>query len=162
MNRRAGLRIVERVMWLATMAASLALFEVMRPRERPDASGAMAQALAVIPTVPALWSDDSLEDAVESITHDDIFTRTASDAQRPIGAPAPPVATPRPPRPTLVVRGVLGPPWDVVLDGIPGRDGSTVLRIGEVVSGISVRAIRADTVIVRGQDTTWTLTLRRP
>jgi hypothetical protein len=67
------------------------------------------------------------------------------------------------PKPRLVLRGVLGgPPWEAVLEGIPGREGSVVVRTGEVIGGLTIRAIRNNAVFVQGMDTTWTLTMGRP
>jgi hypothetical protein len=75
------------------------------------------------------------------------------------GAPPPP---PRPPRPTLVVAGIVGgPPWEALLEGIPGREGSALVRRGDTLSGLRVRSITRDTVRITGMDTTWTLTVRR-
>lgn len=75
------------------------------------------------------------------------------------GAPPPP---PRSPRPTLAVAGILGgPPWEALVEGVPGRHGSTLVRRGDTLGGLRVRSITKDTVIITGMDTTWTLTMRR-
>jgi hypothetical protein len=77
------------------------------------------------------------------------------------GLAPPPVA--RAPRPNFVLRGIIGgPPWSAIVDGIPGRDGSTVLRKGDSVAAFVVRAVRRDTVTIKGADTTWQLTVKRP
>ena len=69
----------------------------------------------------------------------------------------------RPPRPSLRLAGILGgPPWRAVLDGLPGRDGSVVVRRGDVFDDLRVGMISRDAVIVTGLDTTWTLAIRRP
>jgi hypothetical protein len=73
-------------------------------------------------------------------------------------APAPSAAQ----RPRLVVSGIIGPPWRAVLEGIPGREGSTVVIEGQAFGELRVRSIRRDTVVVAGRDTTWKLTVRRP
>lgn len=75
------------------------------------------------------------------------------------GAPPPP---PRPPRPALAVAGIVGgPPWEALVEGIPGREGSTLVRRGDTVSGLRIRSITKDSVRITGMDTTWTLTVRR-
>jgi hypothetical protein len=75
------------------------------------------------------------------------------------GTPPPP---PRPPRPALAVAGIVGgPPWEALLEGIPGREGSALVRRGDTLGGLRVRAITKDTVRITGMDTTWTLTVRR-
>jgi hypothetical protein len=69
---------------------------------------------------------------------------------------------PKAPRPTLVLRGIIGgPPWSAILEGIPGRQGSVVLRRGDTVAALVVRAVRRDTVVIEGADTTWRLTVKR-
>ncbi|MGH7632626.1 MAG: hypothetical protein ACRENC_02765 [Gemmatimonadaceae bacterium] len=108
---------------------------------------------------------DSLADAIALIAAENLFRperASASDAEsNGAGGSAPPVV--RPPKPNLVLRGVLGgPPWDAILDGIPGHAGSVVLRTGQRFGELEVRAVRHDTVFIRGMDTTWTLTLRHP
>jgi hypothetical protein len=66
------------------------------------------------------------------------------------------------PRPPLVVSGIVGPPWRAVLEGMPGREGSTVVVEGESFGELRIRSIRGDTVVVAGRDTTWRLVVRRP
>lgn len=74
-------------------------------------------------------------------------------------APAPP---PRPPRPQLIVAGIIGgPPWEALIEGIPGRQGSVLVRQGDTLAGLRVRSVGKDTVRVTGMDTTWTLSVRR-
>jgi hypothetical protein len=61
-----------------------------------------------------------------------------------------------------VLRGIIGgPPWSAILEGIPGREGSVVLRRGDTIAALRVRAVRRDTVVVEGADTTWRLTVKR-
>jgi hypothetical protein len=67
-----------------------------------------------------------------------------------------------PPKPMLRLRGLVGgPPWDALIEGIPGHEGAVVARVGQTLGGITVRAVRRDTVIARGMDTTWKLTIGR-
>lgn len=75
------------------------------------------------------------------------------------GAPPPP---PRAPRPGLAVSGIIGgPPWSAVLEGVPGRESGAVVRAGDTLGGLRVRAVRPDTVVITGTDTTWRLIVRR-
>jgi len=60
-----------------------------------------------------------------------------------------------------MLSGVFGPPWQAVLEGIPGKQGSVVVRVGDVFGELRIRSIRRDTVVVQGADTTWKLTVRR-
>ena len=75
--------------------------------------------------------------------------------------PAAPTAPADPSRrPRLILSGIFGPPWQAVLEGIPGREGSVVARVGDVFGELRIRSIRRDTVVVQGADTTWKLTVR--
>ena len=85
----------------------------------------------------------------------------SSDLERAAATPVPgqPMVAGKP---KLILRGVLGgPPWDALIDGVPGHDGALVVRVGQTVAGFTVRAVRRDTVFIRGFDTTWALTLGR-
>ncbi|HEX2780176.1 MAG TPA: hypothetical protein VHM30_11800 [Gemmatimonadaceae bacterium] len=68
---------------------------------------------------------------------------------------------PRPPRPTLAVTGIIGPPWEAVLEGVPGREGAVVVRAGDALGELKVVRVQRDTVVVQAADTSWRLTVRR-
>jgi hypothetical protein len=77
------------------------------------------------------------------------------------GAPPPPPVA-KPPHPALSVSGILGgPPWAALVDGIPGREGSTLVHAGDVFGGLTVRSVTADSVTIVASDTTWRLGIRR-
>lgn len=74
-------------------------------------------------------------------------------------APPPP---PRPPRPSLGVAGIVGGPlWEALLDGVPGRQGTVLVRRGDTLGGLHIRSVTRDSVRITGMDTTWVLSLRR-
>ena len=78
------------------------------------------------------------------------------------GASVPPVVKPRPARPSLVLKGIVGgPPWLAIVDGLPGAPSSMVVRIGDRVGGVTVKDIRPEVVTLAGADTTWRLAIRR-
>jgi len=150
---------LERALW--TVASLLVLLGVALLRTAPDAAAASAP--IVLGPAPALPTADSLLDALAESVEENLFRpeRAGFDASK---TPAPPaLGRPLPAsRPQLTLRGLVGgPPWDLLIEGIPGRDGAAVLRVGQTVNGYRVRAVRRDTVIVAGPDTTWKLTLRR-
>jgi hypothetical protein len=129
-----------------------------------SAASARAEWVAGAPALPRMAraaSADTLQAAAEDIIDGNLFRADRSSAEAAITAvPAtigvPTVST----KPRLVLRGMLGgPPWDVIVDGVPGHDGALVIRVGQTAAGLTVRALRRDTVIVRGFDTTWALTL---
>ncbi len=70
-----------------------------------------------------------------------------------------------PPKPVLAVIGIL---WDggrnptAVIEGLPGADGPRVVRAGERIGGLRVRAIERARVLIVGMDTTWALAVREP
>ncbi len=67
----------------------------------------------------------------------------------------------RPPRPALVLQGILGgPPWRAVVEGLPGRTGGTVLAEGDSVGPLAVRLVTRDSIVIAGMDTTWVLRIR--
>ena len=75
---------------------------------------------------------------------------------------APPPA-PKPSKPRLAIAGIVGgPPWTALLDSVPGHDGSVLVRKGDTLSGLRIRSIGRDTVIVQGADTMWKLIVKRP
>jgi hypothetical protein len=70
----------------------------------------------------------------------------------------------RPPRPTLVLKGIIGAGrparWVALIDGVPGRAQTAVVRDGDTLGGLRVRHVGRDTVVVTASDTTWRLTVR--
>jgi len=73
------------------------------------------------------------------------------------GAPPPFVA----PRPTFTLAGIMmGAEPTALVDGLPGTEGTRVLRVGERVGDYVMRAIERDRVVIAGRDTTWTLRVR--
>ncbi len=66
-------------------------------------------------------------------------------------------------RPALALTGIIGgPPWSALVEGIPGRESGVLLIVGEESNGIRLTAVRGDTALLAGFDTTWALTPRRP
>src|SRR5438093_9971315 len=72
--------------------------------------------------------------------------------------PTAPVSRPAPQRslPRLGLAGLVGPPWNALIEGVPGRESGLLLKVGEEVNGITFVAVRGDTVLLSGLDTTWT------
>jgi hypothetical protein len=68
-----------------------------------------------------------------------------------------------PPRPSLTVSGIVwGAEPAALLEGLPGSEGSVVVRKGERVAGIRVVRIERDRVVLAGLDTNWNLGVREP
>jgi hypothetical protein len=158
-------RRVELVLW--ALALPLAGTAGGRARfERVDAHAAPAWTTAppVVRRAPA----DSLAAGSSIIVERDLFRldrRPSPVAYTPAAADAPP-RPPHPPKPALVITGIVGgPPWEALLEGIPGRAEAAVVRRGDVfgdsTARLTIKRVGRDTVIVVGMDTTWALTVRR-
>jgi len=61
-------------------------------------------------------------------------------------------------RPVLVLKAIVGgPPWQAVIDGLPGQPAGTMAQQGSTFDKLVVRAVTRDSVIVQGPDTSWVL-----
>jgi hypothetical protein len=67
-------------------------------------------------------------------------------------------------RPNMTLKAVIGgPPWQAIVDGIPGQAQGTLVRPGSVFDKLVARAVTRDSVVIQGPDTTWVLAFgRRP
>ena len=157
-------RRVERSLWLLTAlfgALAIAGWRSAGPlvvdASRSDARRAADGARASSPVAAAVVAT-----LAESITARDPFRLDRRPSAVGFGAQSGPtqIVPDQSRRPQLLLSGVFGPPWQAVLEGIPGRDGSVVVRVGDVFGELRVRSIRRDTVVVQGADTTWKLTVR--
>jgi hypothetical protein len=110
---------------------------------------------------------DSLLAAADRVVEADPFRLERRPADVPFGAPAASTISPAPApsaaKPNLLLSGIVGgPPWVALLDGVPGHEGSVMLRVGDTLGGITVRAVTASTATISGFDTTWKLSVRQP
>jgi hypothetical protein len=155
--------MIERALWGMTAAAAIAA--ALGVRAAPATAIPAARPMPAAPAAPRRLDPDSIARAVAYTVANDPFRlsrQPATVAYSPALEGLAPPSAPRPPRPNLVLRGIVGgPPWSAILDGIPGRDGSIVLRTGDSVATLVVRAVGRDTVIIKGADTTWRLTVKR-
>jgi hypothetical protein len=155
--------VPEAALW--ALAAGALAVGVSGARWAPPASPVAAPAR---PSVRETAGVDPapLARARERVVARDVFriVRHASPvafvASAPEGSAMPMMPT-RPPAPMLVLRGIVGgPPWEAVIDGVPGRHGAVVVRAGDVLGGTSelrVRRVGADGVTITGRDSTWRL-----
>lgn len=160
-------RRLELALWI--VAITLAVFAGVRGRAAAfELSKAATGAVPPWEALPAPSSvlvprSSTLVAASEALVARDPFRlerKPSGVAYSPAAEAAPPVA--RPPRPALAVVGIVGgPPWEALLEGIPGRQGSALVRRGDTLGGLRVRSITKDAVKVTGMDTTWVLAVRR-
>jgi hypothetical protein len=149
------------------MASSLCAALAAAVRWRQGATGGVPDRV----TVPAVrsyagpLSDDSLAGVDTAIVTNDPFRLSNSPPAvrydpAADGAIASVLATP-PPRPSLVLKAIVGgPPWQAVIDGIPGQPAGTLARTGSKFDRLTVRVVTRDSVIVQGMDTSWVLSFR--
>jgi hypothetical protein len=109
-----------------------------------------------------------LADAEDLIVSNDPFRLSNSaaavrfDPNNENGVPGAPVMSPPPIRPNMTLKAIVGgPPWQAIVDGIPGQPPGTIVRVGAAFDKLVTRAVTRDSVIIQGPDTTWVLTFRR-
>lgn len=109
--------------------------------------------------------DDSLADAEDFTVFNDPFrlanapsgVRFDAKGDRPAAQLAV-VAS----RPHLSLKAIIGPPWQAVVDGIPGQPAGTMVRTGARFDKLVARVVTRDSVIIQGADTTWILSFGSP
>ena len=137
-------------------------------------SGAVPEISAprVDPPPMAPGSVDSLDDVLASaeaaiVTNDpfrlgNVPASVRYDPREDLAAAAG-VAQPPPLRPTMTLRAIVGgPPWQAVVDGLPGQPANTIVRAGSTYDKLIARSVTRDSVVIQGPDTTWVLRFRRP
>ena len=154
---------IEWLAWLASAAmivtAGLGFREAMADDDGERLSAAYQPARN-----PSAPDSALLRESAEGIVARDPFRldRVPADVRfDPDPAPAPPEAPPRPSVVAPVLRGITGPPWQALLEGLPGHERAVVARVGSVFGELVVSHIGRDTVIVQAPDTSFTLTVRR-
>lgn len=107
---------------------------------------------------------DSIERAADAVVTNDPFRLSNSPpAVRfdPTTDGSRVAAFTAPTRPVLVLKAIIGgPPWQAVIDGLPGQSSGTLARAGSKFDQLTVRAVTRDSVIVQGADTSWVLAFR--
>ena len=114
--------------------------------------------------------DSALEAAEDLVVSNDPFRLSNSPPDvlyDPVGDAVPPGSRATAPvavRPIFALKAIVGgPPWQAVIDGIPGEPAGTVTRTGATYDKLLVRSVTRDSVIIQGPDTSWVLSFaRRP
>lgn len=77
-----------------------------------------------------------------------------------IGSAGPVVSAPT--RPPITVQAIVGgPPWHAVIEGVPGTEGSIVVRQGDRLQTFFVRSVGVAGVTVGVADSSWFMPLAR-
>ncbi len=163
----------ERVLWAAAMGVALGGW--LRWRDAVPGGASIPAGVAAAPGDPPRPAASRLAAAGRSLAATNPFRLDRVPApvgySRPLAGgpmgmgtlPPPPTYTPPPPpRPALAVTGIVGPPWQALLEGVPGREGAVAVRAGTVLGDLRVRSVTRDRVLVADADTSWTLSVRKP
>ena len=152
---------IELALWSTAIALAVIAMLGARP---PHAGDRVAATAGRVRPMPNVTTTGDVNHAAASLVEVDPFR--AARRPSPIeylpdleGAPPPP---PRAPRPALAISGIIGgPPWSAVLEGVPGREAGAVVHPGDTLGGVRVHAVKRDTLVITGMDTTWRLIVRR-
>jgi hypothetical protein len=155
----------------ALVVASVCLLMIAAARWRSTVPAEMVVsngAVALHGGPPSVERDDSLAEAEDlTVTNDPFRLSNAASHVRydpaTDGAVAGGAVAPTPvPKPMLVLKAIVGgPPWQAVIDGIPGQPAGTVAVQGATFDRLVVRAVTRDSVVVQGADTSWVLSFRK-
>lgn len=158
-------RTLERMLWISAVWVAAIGAQHYASGRIGDDYRLIASVRMALPPAVRMFARDTLRGAAARTTEHDPFRlerRPASVAfsTTPLG----PVLPQAPVGPTIhiALQGTIGgPPWQAILSGIPGHDGTTVVRSGDTLGGIAIRRVSRDSVVVRVKDSTWTVTLAR-
>ncbi|HTI62342.1 MAG TPA: hypothetical protein VL524_02455 [Gemmatimonadaceae bacterium] len=137
-----------------------------------DAAPSASAPVATVPPIAPTFADsldEALASAEESIVSNDPF-RLANipaavryDPGDELALSASGVSQLAPLRPTITLKAIVGgPPWQAVVDGLPGQPANTVVQAGSRYDKLVARSVTRDSVVIQGPDTTWVLSFRRP
>ena len=162
-NCRVPREPLERTSW-GSAACLLVAAVYMWLAEKPLPGGSESRSKVEPPGAAQLDTND-LDAAVEEVIMRNPFRLSRRPSGVPFGSEAqliPQPAPAAPPRPRLVLAGLVGgPPWVALLEGIPGRDGPVAVRQGDTLAGLSIRDVTRDGAVIADLDTLWRLTLKR-
>lgn len=128
--------------------------------------GRVTPVIGAIQSPPRRVQPESLDDMVDLTIDNDPFRLSGSPSTLPYVRSAAlqsqPPAISSAPRPPLFLKAIVGgPPWQAIVDGIPGQPPGTIVVAGSTFDKLRVRSVSRDTVVVQGPDTLWKLTLPR-
>jgi hypothetical protein len=150
---------------LAVATLSFSAIAVMRWRAaRVETSVASAPRPASVATLATIDAGSLAQSASAARDHDPFrLSRVPAEiafVPRSVAAAAPAAAPSF--RGPLHLRGIVGgPPWQAIVDGLPGQPPGTVVSAGKTFDKIVVRSITRDTVVIQAPDTVWRLTLNK-
>lgn len=155
---------VELLLWASTVIFTAV--SVVQWQEEFVAHQASQTPAHVAPGDVSYWSADSLSQLAQGVYGANPFRlerRPSAVRFDPAAGSFPVTITPpRPAPPVLRLSGILGgPPWQAVIEGIPGKGGSTLAVSDETFGDLRIVRVTRDSVIIAGPDTTWKLSVRK-
>lgn len=152
------LRRVDAALVLLAVASVVPAAIEWRAAAAAPSSFALPQSAAPLPSAPEETPLLSLAQEVTSRNPFRLSNRPSlvRHGEQPIAHAVAPLAY----RPTLSLKAIVGgPPWTALIAGIPGVVGIAMVSRGDRVDLLEIRSITRDTVVLRGTDTTWVLTI---
>lgn len=143
-----------------TFAAAIAVYRWERPLASPATVMTQVGRVTAVRTDAAFDTVDLLPDGIIAR---DPFRIARVPASVPFGY-SPPASSEQAsrPHPAITLRGIVGgPPWQAILDGLPGQAAGTVVGQGFSTDSLLVKRITRDSVVIVGPDTTWILLIGR-
>jgi hypothetical protein len=116
-----------------------------------------------IPSIARAIAGATMTDEDESLLASrDMFRLPLSDRSKRLAALPPSIQPMGTTHPTLTIKAIVGgPPWQAIVDGIPGQSQGAIVQAGATFGGIIIASVGRDSVRVRTADSAWTLFYRK-
>jgi hypothetical protein len=148
----------------AVSVTALIVVGAIRWREAVPRIGHQNIAIGLIKGSRSELVEATLAEVEELIISNDPFrlSNTPSSIRYSPGSDNVGLSASAPLRPNLTLKAIVGgPPWQAIVDGIPGQPQGTLVRAGNAFDKLIARAVTRDSVVIQGPDTTWVLSFRR-
>jgi hypothetical protein len=149
---------------VAVSFAALIVVGAIRWREAVPTSGHQSIVIGSVKRSPSELVETTLVEVEQLIVSNDPFrlSNTPSSVRYSPGSESVGLSATAPFRPNLTLKAIVGgPPWQAIVDGIPGQPQGTLIRVGNAFDKLVARAVTRDSVVIQGPDTTWVLSFRR-
>jgi hypothetical protein len=154
--------LLEAALWTASLASGAATIRELRS---PGSNVAQVPVRAASVSVDMTPPDESeFVHAAELITASDLFRvqRHPAAVRFQVDTVAVSAQSPSLPATTLALAGIIGgPPWEALVEGLPNRDGATLVKRGDVFGSIKIVRVTRDSVVIVMPDSLRTFGLKR-
>ena len=154
--------LLEVALWtvsVATVAGAMRELRSPASNVTPVALSAPSVSVDMVPPDEAEFAH-----AAELITASDPFRvqRRPAAVRFLVDTVATPAQSPSITPTTLALAGIIGgPPWEALVEGLPNRDGATLVKRGDVFGSIKIVRVTRDSVVIVMPDSLRTLGLKR-